>query len=90
MKLIRVNKRKKDNNFFRIAASVGYYGLSINTNNLGGNRYLACFLSGAMEIPANVFSYFGLKRLGGRISFMIMTGLSALCLLVTPPLFLGK
>ena len=74
----------------RLAASVGFYGLSINTNNLGGNRYVACFISGGMELLGNSLSYFGLKYIGGRLSFLAASAATALCLLATPALLFCK
>ena len=75
---------------FRIAVSLCYYGLSINTNDLGGDRYIASFLSGAMEVPGYLLCYIGLEKLGGRKSYMIMTGLSGVSLLILPWLLTGK
>ena len=75
---------------FRIAVTLCYYGLSISTNDLGGNRYIASMLSGAMEIPGYLLCYIGLEKYGGRLSFMLSSGASGLCLLITPVLFKGK
>lgn len=43
-----------------------YYGLSWNTNNLGGNDLLNFVISGAVEIPAYLFLLFTLNRWGRR------------------------
>lgn len=43
-----------------------YYGLSWNTNNLGGNDLLNFVISGAVEIPAYTFLIFTLNRWGRK------------------------
>jgi OCT family organic cation transporter-like MFS transporter 4/5 len=43
-----------------------YYGLSLNTSNLGGNDYLNFLISGAVEVPAYAFLLFSLNRLGRK------------------------
>ncbi|XP_058450277.1 organic cation transporter protein [Malaya genurostris] len=43
-----------------------YYGLSWNTNNLGGNPLLNFVISGAVEIPAYTFLLLTLNRWGRR------------------------
>jgi len=43
-----------------------YYGLSWNTNNLGGNPLLNFVISGAVEIPAYVFLLLTLNRWGRK------------------------
>ncbi|GAB0091498.1 Organic cation transporter protein [Sergentomyia squamirostris] len=43
-----------------------YYGLSWNTNNLGGNDLLNFVISGAVEIPAYTFLLFTLNRWGRK------------------------
>eukprot|EP00058_Branchiostoma_floridae_P009777 XP_002595265.1 hypothetical protein BRAFLDRAFT_233027 [Branchiostoma floridae] len=41
-----------------------YYGLSLNTSNLGGDDYLNFFIGGAVEIPAYVSSIFVVDTFG--------------------------
>lgn len=43
-----------------------YYGLSWNTNNLGGNDFLNFVISGAVELPAYTFLIFTLNRCGRK------------------------
>jgi OCT family organic cation transporter-like MFS transporter 4/5 len=43
-----------------------YYGLSLNTSNLGGNDYLNFFISGAVEVPAYTFLLLCLNTLGRK------------------------
>lgn len=43
-----------------------YYGLSWNTNNLGGNDLLNFVISGAVELPAYTFLIFTLNRFGRK------------------------
>ncbi|KAJ8949971.1 hypothetical protein NQ318_002379 [Aromia moschata] len=50
----------------RFANNITYYGLSWNTNNLAGNRYLNFVISGAVEIPAYTFLILTLNRWGRK------------------------
>ncbi|XP_064636407.1 organic cation transporter protein-like isoform X2 [Lineus longissimus] len=43
-----------------------YYGLALNTSEIGGNVYINFFLAGAVEIPAYIICVFLLDRLGRR------------------------
>nr|XP_053631352.1 organic cation transporter protein-like [Cherax quadricarinatus] len=55
-----------------------YYGLSLNTGNLGGNAYLNFVISGAVELPALAITILLLDRVGRRIPlcfFLVMGGL---------------
>ncbi|KAG5876061.1 hypothetical protein JTB14_016803 [Gonioctena quinquepunctata] len=62
------NLRKKSLIIFFdwFANNITYYGLSWNTNNLGGNPYLNFVISGAVEIPAYVFLLLFLNKWGRR------------------------
>ncbi|CAK8678242.1 unnamed protein product [Clavelina lepadiformis] len=71
------------------AVTLAYYGLSLNTNNIGGNRYLANFIGAATELPGTLVCFLTMKKLGGRRSFMFTTGFSSVCLLITPLLEFG-
>ena len=71
--------------FVRSACVLNYHSLSIGTNSLGWNRYMASFLSASAELPAQLFVFFGLKYVGGRTSFVIMTSLSGISLLTSLP-----
>lgn len=64
-----------------------YYGLSWNTNNLGGNHLLNFVLSGLVEYPAYVFLLLTLNRWGRRnilCGCMIVAGASLLISNVIP------
>ena len=65
---------------------MGYYGLSFSTNNLGGNRFTNCFLAGAVEIPGTALCYFLMRKIGGRMAYIVMTTAATLFLLATPML----
>ncbi|XP_072049785.1 organic cation transporter protein-like [Amphiura filiformis] len=49
-----------------LAASITYYGLSLNATNLAGNMYLNFFLLSLVEIPAYIMAYFTMEYFGGR------------------------
>jgi len=64
-----------------------YYGLSWNTNNLGGNQLLNFVISGAVEIPAYILLLFTLNRYGRRTilcSTMLVAGVSLLLTIIVP------
>ncbi|XP_070569253.1 uncharacterized protein [Ptychodera flava] len=69
------NMRKKTLNVFYnwFTASLVYYGLSLNTSNLGGSDYLNAFLSGAVEIPAYTLSLYIPQTILGRRWSMFVT-----------------
>ncbi|GIX84847.1 organic cation transporter protein [Caerostris darwini] len=48
-----------------------YYGLSYNTNDLAGDAYLNCFLSGLIEFPARLLTLWGIKKWGRRPTFIL-------------------
>ncbi|KAF7267223.1 hypothetical protein GWI33_019552 [Rhynchophorus ferrugineus] len=69
------------------ANNITYYGLSWNTNNLGGNPYLNFVISGAVETPANIFTLLTLNRWGRKVILcgsMIFAGVALLATLLIP------
>ena len=46
----------------RMVITLVYYGLSFSAGQLAGNRYVNNFLSGIVEIPAYIISFFILGR----------------------------
>ncbi|XP_061396833.1 organic cation transporter protein-like [Musca vetustissima] len=64
-----------------------YYGLSWNTNNLGGNVLLNFMISGAVEIPAYLLLLFTLNRWGRRTILcgcMLVAGVALLLTIIVP------
>ena len=47
---------------FRFASGVVYYGLSLSTSTLAGDKYVNFFLSGAVEAPAYLLTVFVLQK----------------------------
>jgi len=67
--------------------SLVYYGLSLSTASLAGNRYMNFFLSGLVEIPAYTSCIFILQKWGRRwplAIFHIIAGV-ALCITMVIP-----
>ncbi|XP_070567477.1 organic cation transporter protein-like [Ptychodera flava] len=62
------NMRKRSLKLFFcwFTVSLVYYGLSLNTSNLGGNDYLNTAISGAVEIPAYAASLYVPETVLGR------------------------
>lgn len=60
--------RKRTLNVFYswLIVAMVYYGLSFNTKNLGGDRYVSSFVSGFVEVPAVVVILPALSRLGRK------------------------
>ena len=48
-----------------------YYGITLNTADLAGNRHLNLFLSGLLEIPAHTFTFFIVSKFVSTPSFII-------------------
>ncbi|KAH8332812.1 hypothetical protein KR074_011293 [Drosophila pseudoananassae] len=64
-----------------------YYGLSWNTNNLGGNQLVNFMISGAVEIPGYMLLLFTLNRWGRRsilCGTMLIAGVSLLATIFVP------
>merc|ERR1711981_69164 len=59
-----MRKRTLNVFFSWLAVAMVYYGLSFNTKNLGGNRYLSSFVSGFVEVPAVVVIIPALATIG--------------------------
>jgi OCT family organic cation transporter-like MFS transporter 4/5 len=66
--------------------TVVYYGLSLNTSNLGGDDYVNFAIAGAVEIPGYLLSYVALKKLGRRLPQAIAMVSAGLVLLATIPI----
>ncbi|XP_066974769.1 organic cation transporter protein-like isoform X1 [Macrobrachium rosenbergii] len=75
-------RRKTLNLHFNWFVNSGvYYGLSLNTGNLGGNDYLNFIISGAVELPAHAITILILDRVGRRLplcSFLVLGGIALL------------
>jgi MFS transporter, OCT family, solute carrier family 22 (organic cation transporter), member 4/5 len=72
-------------NWFVISGT--YYGLSWNTNNLGGNALLNFVISGAIELPAYIFLLLTLNKWGRKsilAGSMILAGAVLLTTMVIP------
>ncbi|XP_022084095.1 organic cation transporter protein-like [Acanthaster planci] len=52
------------------AAIMVFYGLSLSTQALGVDDYIAAFVSGAVEIPSYLFCWFIMERIGRRLSLV--------------------
>ena len=70
--------------------SLVYYGLSLNSSNLGGNDYINFFISGAVEIPAYIMCQISLTYLGRRLPLSASMIVGGLALLLTLPVSTGN
>lgn len=52
--------------FSRVVNAMVYYGLSLGTDNLGGDPYINFMIAGAVEIPAYILCVIFLNKLGRR------------------------
>lgn len=62
-----------------------YYGITYNTNDLGGSASLNFLISGAVEFPSVVITMYIIKKIGRRVplmAFMVSGGIS--CILIFP------
>lgn len=72
--------------FCRTIVTMMYYGLSLNSGNLGGNFYMNFFLSGLVEFPAYTIVLLLLDRVGRKrlhCICMIVGGTTCLCTIFT-------
>ena len=72
---------------FRFVCSLVYYGLSLNTSNLGGDDYVNFLISAAVELPANLVMQLSLLKLGRRwllAGSEVLGGVALLCTLALP------
>ena len=70
--------------------SLVYYGLSLSTANLGGNQYVAFFISGAVEVPAYVYSVIAIELYGRKLNLagtMIVGGIACVATILVRKLF---
>ncbi|XP_064619913.1 organic cation transporter protein-like [Lineus longissimus] len=63
--------------------SLVYFGLSLSTADLAGNRYMNYFVSGLVEMIAYGQSYFVLKRFGRRIPLCIYHTIAGVGLVIS-------
>ena len=69
---------------FRFVCSAAYYGLSLNSSNLGGNDYVNFAISGAIEVPAYIFCQLTLDRVGRRPTLIASMLIGGAALLLSP------
>ncbi|XP_074650760.1 organic cation transporter protein-like [Tubulanus polymorphus] len=63
--------------------SLVYFGLSLSTSALAGDRYLNFFLSGAVELPAYIQCLIVLGRYGRRVPLCVYHAIAGIGLMVT-------
>lgn len=64
-----------------------YYGLSFNTNDLGGDPFINFFISASVEIPAYIFAAIVVRYVGRRIPLtvvMVTAGVACASPIVIP------
>merc|ERR1719474_2168504 len=69
------------------ANALSYFGLTMNTGDLGGDVHINFIISGFLEIPAYAAAIFFLLRCGRRFPYsgsMILCGISLLGIMVVP------
>ncbi|XP_034544373.1 solute carrier family 22 member 7-like [Notolabrus celidotus] len=70
------------------AVTCTYYGISLNITGFDVDIYLTQFIYGASEVPAKLFIFYALNKIGRRLSqtgTLVMTGLCILCNMFVPP-----
>ncbi|XP_078484293.1 organic cation/carnitine transporter 2-like [Ciona intestinalis] len=68
----------------RFAVSMVYFCISLNTSNLGGDAFINCFVSAAIEIPAYLISYGLLEYVGRRRLLFSLFLFGSIILAVAP------
>jgi len=72
------------------AVSSAYYGLSFNSNRLGGSKYLNATYTALVEICSYGAAQLMLRKCSSRQLFVFSTGMCGLCLFVAPLAKSGK
>ena len=73
---------------FRFANAFVYYGLSLNTSNLGGDIYINFFIAGAVEFPAYAYIVWSFSKYGRLKPFglvYIVAGIALVVSMAVPP-----
>ncbi|XP_048852019.1 solute carrier family 22 member 5-like [Brienomyrus brachyistius] len=70
------------NTIIWIVTSMTYYGLSLNTPNMGGDPYLNCFISAVSEIVAYVATWLFMRYTVRRFTLIFLFLLSGVTLLI--------
>lgn len=65
----------------RFVNSLVFYGLSLSATRIGGNDYINFFISGAVEVPANLACLVTLERFGRTKPLALSMSLAGLVLL---------
>ncbi|XP_064205902.1 organic cation/carnitine transporter 2-like [Anguilla rostrata] len=65
-----------------VIISIGYFAVSLNTSNLYGDRYLNCFLSAAVEVPAYMLSWALFRSCSRRLCLFAMLFIGGAVLLL--------
>ncbi len=74
--------------FFRFANAFVYYGLSLNTSNLGGDVYINFFVAGAVEFPGYAYIIWSFNKYGRLKPFglvYVVAGISLIIIMAVPP-----
>ncbi|RXG58587.1 Organic cation transporter protein, partial [Armadillidium vulgare] len=66
----------------RMVNSGVYYGLSLNTSDLGGNDYINFMISGAVEIPGLLFACFIIEKVGRKMPLCALMSVGGIALLI--------
>ena len=61
-----------------------YFGISLNTNNLSGDRFSNGVFVALVEIPGMLLCCYLIKRCGSRISFAVVMAATSFFLFLVP------
>ncbi|XP_039267321.2 solute carrier family 22 member 21-like [Styela clava] len=67
--------------FIWLTVALTYYCISLGTSNLGGNKFINCFVAAGIEIPSYVLIYFSMEKFGRRSTlafYLVLTGISCI------------
>ncbi|XP_035458981.1 organic cation transporter protein isoform X3 [Spodoptera frugiperda] len=70
--------------FWWVSVTMIYYGLSINSVSLMGNKYINYMMTAFVEIPGSLLCYMTLDRFGRKSSIMTSFFICGISLLVLP------
>lgn len=68
----------------RSAVMICYFGVSLNTNNLSGDRFKNGAFVALVEVPGMLLSMVLIKRFGSRISYAVVMAATSFFLALVP------
>ncbi|XP_006816380.1 organic cation transporter protein-like [Saccoglossus kowalevskii] len=67
------------------SCSFVYYGISLNTDQIGENPYITFFIAAAVEVPGRFLGWWLMRTVGRRWALCSTAAVGGLCLIISVP-----